>query len=69
MNIFLFNMPEKVIVLFLRFWSLDGELLCSTTPIVRVLSPLTAVCCDEYADHLVIGDASKKGLFGGVREL
>ena len=56
-------------MLFLGFWPLDGEFLCSTTPNVSVSSPLTAVCCVEYADHFVIGDASKKCPLCGVREL
>ena len=42
-----------------RFWSLDGELICSIVPTMRSLSPLTAICCDQHADHVMAADASK----------
>ncbi|CAK8680345.1 unnamed protein product [Clavelina lepadiformis] len=41
----------------LRFWSTSGELLCSVTPSTRVLSPLTALCCDEFSDQVICADA------------
>lgn len=59
MNLFVhYIVTHLIFFYYYRLWSVAGKLLLSLSSVARAASPITAVCCDAFANYVITGDTS-----------